>query len=413
MATKVSIPALIQALGGKENLAQATHCATRLRVTTRDKSKIDEAALKAIPGVLGVVNNGTQTQIIIGAEVNNVYKDFIAQAGVDEEAPIDENLDLKDELKNKKGKLLTRFFETVAAIFNPIVPALAGCGFLSALICIFMALGFDSSAPTFKTIIAISMAIFTFLPFLLAASAAKVFKMNMFVAMTICAGMMSSTWSGLIADGVSSYSFLGIPFRQNNVHNPLLARADDHRQRAAHGVQRTIQRQFAQHQCLRQVHAFQLPRRHQDADGNRQIERGALLSLVGGRKVHRQARNRHGKSAVDDGGAHAVAAFLDRRVRQSDNLQRRHPRRRVDLHLHCESADAAQAVSQRSCKHERSTPSPWYSVSIVHHIAHNYKRALSFWRDFVYSWAERMQHPRELRFETMRRRMPPMQKRWR
>ena len=69
MATKVSIPALIQALGGKENLAQATHCATRLRVTTRDKSKIDEAALKAIPGVLGVVNNGTQTQIIIGAEV--------------------------------------------------------------------------------------------------------------------------------------------------------------------------------------------------------------------------------------------------------------------------------------------------------------------------------------------------------
>lgn len=136
MATKVSIPALIQALGGKENLAQATHCATRLRVTTRDKSKIDEAALKAIPGVLGVVNNGTQTQIIIGAEVNNVYKDFIAQAGVDEEAPIDENLDLKDELKNKKGKLLTRFFETVAAIFNPIVPALAGCGFLSALICI-------------------------------------------------------------------------------------------------------------------------------------------------------------------------------------------------------------------------------------------------------------------------------------
>lgn len=198
MATKVSIPALIQALGGKENLAQATHCATRLRVTTRDKSKIDEAALKAIPGVLGVVNNGTQTQIIIGAEVNNVYKDFIAQTGVDEEAPIDENLDLKDELKNKKGKLLTRFFETVAAIFNPIVPALAGCGFLSALICIFMALGFDSSAPTFKTIIAISMAIFTFLPFLLAASAAKVFKMNMFVAMTICAGMMSSTWSGLI-----------------------------------------------------------------------------------------------------------------------------------------------------------------------------------------------------------------------
>lgn len=213
MATKVSVQSLIEALGGQENLASAAHCATRLRVTTRDKSKINEAALKAIPGVLGVVNSGIQTQIIIGAEVNNVYREFVDVTHLDEEAPINENLDLKEELKNKKGSLLTRFFETVAAIFNPIVPALAGCGFLSAFICIFMALGFDTSQPTFKTIIAISMAIFTFLPFLLAASAAKVFRMNMFVAMTICAGMMSSTWSGLIADGVETYTFLGIPFR--------------------------------------------------------------------------------------------------------------------------------------------------------------------------------------------------------
>ena len=47
-------------------------------------------------------------------------------------------------------------------------------------------------------------------------------------------------------------------------------------------------------------------------------------------------------------------------------------------------------ADQRSCKHERSTPSPWYSVSIVHHIARNYKRALSIWRDFVYSGEKRM-----------------------
>ena len=46
--------------------------------------------------------------------------------------------------------------------------------------------------------------------------------MNMFVAMTICAGMMSSTWSGLIADGVSSYSFLGIPFRVINYSSSVL-----------------------------------------------------------------------------------------------------------------------------------------------------------------------------------------------
>lgn len=213
MAKQIPVSDIVQAVGGKENVAQAAHCATRLRVTPKDWAKVNEEALKQIPGVLGVVHGATQVQIIIGAEVNNVYKAFVELTGVDEEAAIDENLDLKQDLANKKGKLLTTFFETVAAIFNPIVPALAGCGFLSAFISIFMAFGASTSQPTFNVIVAISMAVFTFLPFLLAASAAKVFKMNQFVALTICAAMMSTTWSGLIADGVETYTFLGIPFR--------------------------------------------------------------------------------------------------------------------------------------------------------------------------------------------------------
>ena len=126
MAKQIPVSQIVQAVGGKENVAQAAHCATRLRVTPRDWAKVDEEALKQIPGVLGVVHGATQVQIIIGAEVNNVYKEFVALTGVDEEAAIDENLDLKQDLANKKGKLLTTFFETVAAIFNPIVPALAG-----------------------------------------------------------------------------------------------------------------------------------------------------------------------------------------------------------------------------------------------------------------------------------------------
>lgn len=222
MTKKICVSDIVQALGGKENIAQATHCATRLRVTTKDKSKINEAALKEIPGVVGMVNSGVQTQIIIGAEVNNVYREFVTLTGVDEEAAIDENLDLKADLKNKKGKWMTRFFETVAAIFNPVVPALAGCGFLSALISIFMAFGVSTSQPTFKVIVTISMAIFTFLPFLLASSAAKVFKMNPYVAMTICAALMSPTWAGMIADGTATYTFLGIPFRTIDYSSSVL-----------------------------------------------------------------------------------------------------------------------------------------------------------------------------------------------
>lgn len=213
---KVSVSDIINGLGGKENIAAATHCATRLRVTTKDRSKVNVANLKGTPGVLGVVEGELQTQIIIGAEVANVYSDFIEATGVSEEAPIDENLDqekvLKEDLKNKKGKGLTKVFETIAAIFNPIVPALAGCGFLSAIIMVCMACGASMTSPTFSNFVTIAMAVFTFIPFLLAASTAKVFKMNQYVALTICAAMMAPSWASMIAGGTTTSSFIGIPF---------------------------------------------------------------------------------------------------------------------------------------------------------------------------------------------------------
>lgn len=208
---KIPTGDIIQALGGRENISQADHCATRLRVTTKDKSLIDEEALKAVPGVLGVVNNGAQTQIVIGAEVNSVYKEFVELAKIDDDTAASEAL--KEDLSSKKGSLLTRFFETVASIFNPIVPALAGCGFLSAALSIASALGVDSANATYTVISTISSAIFTFIPFLLAVSSAKTFKMNQYVALAICAGMMSSTWAGYIDEGIESYTFLGLSFR--------------------------------------------------------------------------------------------------------------------------------------------------------------------------------------------------------
>lgn len=216
MAKHINIESIVAGLGGKENIAQATHCATRLRVTPKDWDKVDKEKLQEIDGVLGVVEGGTQYQIVIGPEVSNVYREFIKVTGVSEEAPIDENLDeastIKQDLKDKKGSYLTIFFDTVAQIFNPIVPALAGCGFLSAIIMVAMAFGASMDSPTFSNFVTISMAVFTFLPFLLANSTAKVFKMNQYVALTICAAMMAPAWTKLIGAGTTSSSIFGIPF---------------------------------------------------------------------------------------------------------------------------------------------------------------------------------------------------------
>lgn len=126
MKNKQLVENILKHVGGTANIATAAHCMTRLRLNLKDTSLVDEAALNQVDGVMGVVNKGKQTQIVIGTDVANVYKDFIELTGLSEEAAVEENLDdVKSDLKKKKGNLLTGFFETIAGIFNPIVPALA------------------------------------------------------------------------------------------------------------------------------------------------------------------------------------------------------------------------------------------------------------------------------------------------
>lgn len=46
-------------LGGKDNIASAAHCATRLRLAIVDSSKVDDKALEDVEGVKGVfTSNG-------------------------------------------------------------------------------------------------------------------------------------------------------------------------------------------------------------------------------------------------------------------------------------------------------------------------------------------------------------------
>lgn len=83
---------ILSAIGGKENLVIAAHCATRLRLIIADNSKIQKDTLENIDVVKGVFEASGQLQIIIGTgTVNKVYDEFIAEAGVEASS--------KDEVK--------------------------------------------------------------------------------------------------------------------------------------------------------------------------------------------------------------------------------------------------------------------------------------------------------------------------
>ena len=73
---------ILDAVGGKENVASLVHCATRLRFQLHDGSKFDTDTLKQIKGVMGALFTGGQYQVIIGPDVSHVYDELAASTGI-------------------------------------------------------------------------------------------------------------------------------------------------------------------------------------------------------------------------------------------------------------------------------------------------------------------------------------------
>ncbi len=64
---------LLHDIGGKENIAAVSHCATRMRFVLNDPGKADEKAIEDIPSVKGMFTNAGQFQVIIGNDVSTFY----------------------------------------------------------------------------------------------------------------------------------------------------------------------------------------------------------------------------------------------------------------------------------------------------------------------------------------------------
>jgi glucose-like phosphotransferase system IIB component len=64
--------AILALVGGKENILTLSDCMTRLRITVKDAAKLKVDELKALSGVMGVVNQPGEYQINLGPELPNL-----------------------------------------------------------------------------------------------------------------------------------------------------------------------------------------------------------------------------------------------------------------------------------------------------------------------------------------------------
>ncbi|MBL1228337.1 PTS system trehalose-specific EIIBC component [Enterococcus sp. BWB1-3] len=110
---------LLKDIGGKENIAAVSHCATRMRFVLNDPSLADEKAIENIPSVKGMFTNAGQFQVIIGNDVPLFFNDFSAVSGIDGVSKEQGKAAAKQNLNP-----IQRAIGVLAEIFTPIIPAI-------------------------------------------------------------------------------------------------------------------------------------------------------------------------------------------------------------------------------------------------------------------------------------------------
>ena len=205
MDKKEVVKLIIQNVGGKENINNVWHCMTRLRLDLKDNNKINQENINRLDGIMGSQLQSDQYQIVIGTNVKDYYDLF------SKEMELSNNAESQNDSKNSKKGIISIFMDIVSGVFGPIVPAIAGAGMIKGLLAGFIALKIISNeSDTVKIIDMAASGVFTFLPFFLAVSAAKIFKTNQYLAAAIAACIMSPNMIAAAKEGaVASFSFLG------------------------------------------------------------------------------------------------------------------------------------------------------------------------------------------------------------
>src|SRR5471032_3468901 len=200
---------IVDAIGGAGNIVSVTHCMTRLRFTLVDANAVDLARLKAISGVMGVVNNDQQCQVIIGNTVSQAYAEVVKllpQGALGQPAqPVKQRLTLR--------RIGAGILDALIGTMSPLIPAIIGGSMVKLLAMILDMTGvFGKGASTLVILNTIGDGAFFFLPVMVAASAAIKFKTNMSLAIAIAGVLVHPNFIDLMAKAAQGQKveFIGI-----------------------------------------------------------------------------------------------------------------------------------------------------------------------------------------------------------
>ena len=183
MKYEQTIKTMLEVLGGKENIANYEHCATRMRIVLKNDSVVDKEEAEAVPESKGYFYSTGQHQFIFGTgKVNEVYAEFDQEMKGTEAAASDSSVKEDAYANLNPAQKLVRI---LADILVPLIPALVTTGLLMGLRGLFVELGMTMSPGVEALFTTLTDTAFAFLPVLIAYSATQKFGGNPIIGIVV------------------------------------------------------------------------------------------------------------------------------------------------------------------------------------------------------------------------------------
>lgn len=195
-------------VGGEKNVSNLVHCITRLRFTLVEDSNVDIEGIKQLEGVLNAQFSNGQFQVIVGNIVSEVYEELLPMLSVSSNE--------KENIEKDNENIIYKLMDVISGIFSPILPAIVGAGLMKGILAVLESFQLISNqSDTYQIFNMIADAGFYFLPFLLAVSSARKFRVNEFLAVSLAGVLLYPTMTAGLAEGAKSLLLFGklpIPF---------------------------------------------------------------------------------------------------------------------------------------------------------------------------------------------------------
>lgn len=203
--------AIIEAVGGPTNINSVVHCATRLRFSLKDETKVQTEKLKNMAGVVGVNPTPTQYQVIIGAQVNQVFDALLTNGIVSGDTEtVTEALTTKAV---KKTSVWNQIIDTITGCMTPMIPALTAAGMIKVILSLSTTFKWmATTSSTYRVLDFIGDGAFYFMPILLAIFASRKFKVNTSIAVIVVGIFLHPSFTAWVTSG-KPISFVGVPIQ--------------------------------------------------------------------------------------------------------------------------------------------------------------------------------------------------------